>query len=234
MAEITKPNDLDIVWAELGEKREPSNSKKRQGWVVEIPTFQDFNWLDGRQDQAIGHINQHGIPMWDEYTEYQGNRSYVMGGDGNIYEALTTHTGANPLSSPGDWRIAFWGARNTTVDTNGFIKEASPIVKVFENKVETNEFASDVVFEKQTRGVYKLYTERPLAGTGWTIETPKDINGNVLVFVEYEEVDDGILIKSYKPSYKNGRVVAGTSTDVPQGRWIDVRLSYIDSDFIEG
>lgn len=97
MAEINKPEGLNVMWAELGEKREPSDAKKRQGWVAEIPTYQDFNWLDGRQDQFIAHLNQRGLPEWDAETEYQAGKSYISGSNGYIYLARTTHTNVDPV-----------------------------------------------------------------------------------------------------------------------------------------
>lgn len=230
MAEINKPEGLNVMWAELGEKREPSDAKKRQGWVAEIPTYQDFNWLDGRQDQFIAHVNQHGLVSWDAETEYQAGKSYVMGTNGVIYKALTTNTGNNPIGDTINWDVAFWGAGNTTVDTNGFIKEASPIVKLFSNSVMPNRYTTDVVFQKESLGVYRLFTKRTLFRNGWNIEIPKDVNGNTLVFLEYEETDYGMEIRTFKPSYKNGKVVAGAVTDIPEQRWVDIRMSYLDSE----
>ena len=108
MAEITKP-DLSLVWASAGDVLKPSDSKIQSGWAVEIPPRQWFNWLDNRQDQAIAHINQHGIPVWDDKTEYQAGKSYVQGSDGNIYRAVTTNTNVNPV---GDNTNA-WSAFNS-------------------------------------------------------------------------------------------------------------------------
>lgn len=103
MAEIIKPSGLQKQWAELGEKRVPSDTKIQNGWEKEIPTFQDFNWLDGRQDSAIAHINQRGIAEWDASTEYRAGKSYVTGSDGEVYKALTTNTGNNPVGDIVNW-----------------------------------------------------------------------------------------------------------------------------------
>lgn len=230
MAEINKPDNLSYIWADTGEKRQPSNAKILTGWVAEIPTFQDFNWLDGRQDHAIAHINQHGIAMWDAQTEYQANKSYVMASDGSIYEATQTSINVEPTANPTHWRVAFWGSRNTTVDTNGFIKEASPIVRLFSDHIKANDEAQDVKFYRVSEGYYKLETQRDLASSGWAVEVPKDFNGNILVYIEIEKVEDGFLVSTFKPSYKNGKAVAGSVSDIPDGRWVDLRLSYLESE----
>jgi len=97
MAKIEKPLNLtNTIWAAGGESVEPSNSKKLQGWVAEIPPFQFENWLQNRNDRALAHIIQMGIPEWDANTEYQANQSYVQDEDGEIYRATETHTGVNP------------------------------------------------------------------------------------------------------------------------------------------
>ena len=98
MANIPKPSNLSKTWARLGEKIEPSDTKKDQGWVEEIPTFQDFNWVMNRQDTAIAHITQHGVSVWDSSTEYQTNSGVVMGSDGNIYACKTTNTNNDPVA----------------------------------------------------------------------------------------------------------------------------------------
>lgn len=107
MANIPLP-DYDILWAEGGDILKPSDSKIQQGWQVEIPPRQWFNWLDNRQDQALGHVIQHGIAEWSDVIEYQANTSYVTGSDGNVYKCLITNTNVNPVGDlTSSWRIAF-------------------------------------------------------------------------------------------------------------------------------
>jgi hypothetical protein len=62
-----------------------------------------------RQDTAIAHFNQHGIPEWDVNTEYQGNLSYTQGSNGFIYKCLQTNTGLDPTNTNNNlyWRLAF-------------------------------------------------------------------------------------------------------------------------------
>ena len=107
MPQITKPNTLNVVWADQGMKIKPEDSKILRGWVEEVPPLQFFNWLDSRQDQALAHINQHGIPVWDAVTEYQAGKSYVQGSDGTVYKCLSTNFGYDPISNPAQWEEAF-------------------------------------------------------------------------------------------------------------------------------
>lgn len=107
MAEIVKPNTLNTIWADIGDKIKPSDSKIQQGWEVEIPPHQVENWAANRRDMAIAHINQRGIAQWDEYTSYIGGKSYVQGSDGNVYRALVDNIGKNPLTENEYWYAAF-------------------------------------------------------------------------------------------------------------------------------
>ena len=113
MAEITKPVDINKIWASAGDVLAPSDSKIATGWSVEIPPRQWFNYIDWKQDQAIAHINQHGIPVWDNTTEYQwsstGTKSICMGSDGTIYRTKQVSINQNPVTDTTDtyWEIAF-------------------------------------------------------------------------------------------------------------------------------
>lgn len=105
MAEITKPQNLKNTWAELGDKVPPSDAKRALGWVPEIPTCEMFNDITNRQDTAIAHFNQMGIPIWDSTTEYIQNKSFVQTSVGNVYKAKTTHTNQNPET---DTSATYW------------------------------------------------------------------------------------------------------------------------------
>lgn len=136
MANIIKPVDINKIWSASGDILAPSDSKISQGWGVEIPPRQYFNYIDHKQDQFNAHVNQHGIPVWDALTEYQANTSYTQATDGNVYIALQTHVGQNPLTSVGFWAIAFvtyssLGGANVSFATNGFIKEPSGKLEVW-------------------------------------------------------------------------------------------------------
>lgn len=98
MPNITKPSDINKVWSNAGDNLSPSDAKINGGWLTEIPPRQWFNWLDNKQDQAIAHINQHGIAVWDATTEYQANGSLVQGSNGKIYAAFVTNTNQNPVT----------------------------------------------------------------------------------------------------------------------------------------
>ena len=125
----------------------------------------------------------------------------------------------------------FLSTANTTTDANGFIKAASPIVKLYANSIELNEDAKEqpITFERLGTGDYLLKGSLGLAQEGWYIEIPKDANGNTVVAVLYETLENGdISIKTYKRKFdfEIAAVVADLDNplDIPVGRWIDIRL----------
>lgn len=111
MAEITKPSFLEKIWARVGGKRTPTDLKIDQGYVVETPTFQDFNWIFNKLSAAIAHFNQKGIPIWDSTTEYTANSSYTNTSTGDIYRCKVTHTNQNPITDTSNtyWELILRG-----------------------------------------------------------------------------------------------------------------------------
>lgn len=130
---------------------------------------------------------------------------------------------------------------NTTVDSNGFIKAASPIVKLFSDKIELNDEAEqqDISFEKLGAGDYLVKGSSGFAQEGWYVETPKDANGNVLFSVIYATLENGdISVKTYKKKFdfETVSIVADLDNpvDITENRWIDLRLQELPQPEIEG
>ena len=119
-----------------------------------------------------------------------------------------------------------------TVDANGVIKKASPIVRLFADKIELNDEAEEqnITYEKLDIGDYLIKGSTGFAQEGWYIETPKDANGNVLVAVVYEQLkNNDIRVKTYSKMVDKitGDIVPNTKEpkDIPPTRWIDIRLN---------
>ncbi len=136
-----------------------------------------------------------------------------------------------------------WTDFNTTVDANGFLKKASPIARLSSNPEKmpdeyldgftlsglaaVNGEAAGVTAERVSVGVYKVTGSLGFALEGWNIEVPQDVNGNRLCFVATEAAEDGtITVKVSKRRFDidTAAIVAGEPMDIPEGRWIDLRL----------
>ncbi|EHU2375585.1 phage tail protein [Acinetobacter baumannii] len=120
---------------------------------------------------------------------------------------------------------------NTTVDSNGFIKAASPVGKLFADSIELNDDAQKqpITLEKLGVGDYLIKGSLGFAQEGWYIEMPKDANGNVLVAVAYKQLENNdISIKTYKKKFdiETASIVPDLENpvDIPEGRNIDIRF----------
>lgn len=134
----------------------------------------------------------------------------------------------------------FYTDQNTTVDSNGFIKKASPIVRLFADKIEANEEAQEQnpIFEKVDVGHYLIKNTEGFSDDGWYIEMPKDANGNVLFSVVYEQLkNNDISVKTYKKKFdiETASIIADLDKpiDITEGRFISLRLQELPQDDTE-
>ena len=171
---------------------------------------------------ALGY-QLNGAGVWQAYLIHDAASS-------NVYVA----TRSSPSSSLLFRKLYSTG--NTTIDSNGLLKAASPIVRLFVDKIEMNDEAElqPITFEKLGVGDYLVKGSTGFAQEGWYIEIPKDANGNVLVAVVYEQLDNNdISVKTYDYMLnKKGRIVPDLETplDIPEARWIDLRLQALPQD----
>lgn len=154
---------------------------------------------------------------------------YSTAGFGLAFNRDNLWTGVfDPANPSGATWKKWWGESNTTVDTNGFIKRASPVVKLFgTGEIECNDEAEGVTASREMEGVYRVMGSCGLSLEGWTVEIPQDINGNFLCFVDITTEDDGVLTVSVfrrRFDVETAMITAGDPMDIPGGRWIDLRL----------
>ena len=166
------------------------------------------------------------------YIQYNATEGFhlftpVLPNKPPYYRKVRNVTGGQEYST----KHTFYTTENTSVDPNGFVKRASPIVSIYADKIELNDEAKeqDITFEKLGVGDYLIKGSLGFAQEGWYIEMPKDANGNVLVAVVYEQLaNNDISVKTYAKKFdeETGDVVANTAKprDIPSTRWIDLRL----------
>lgn len=133
-----------------------------------------------------------------------------------------------------------WNDSITTIDSNGFLKAASPIVQLFADKIAANDEAleQEPTFEKVDVGHYLIKNTEGFSDDGWYIEMPKDANGNVLVAVQYQQLENNTIeFKTYAKKFdeETGDIVPNLEKprDIPNGRWIDIRLKELPKPEIE-
>ncbi|HFN3771069.1 phage tail protein [Enterobacter hormaechei] len=152
-----------------------------------------------------------------------------------------------------DGYFTFWTTSNTTVTSDGTIKQASPIARIVKSQGENrrtdvendgftwcgcgtaNAEAEGVSISRLDTGVYELTGSAGLASDGWQLLPPMDPGGKgELGVVEAEQTENGgLTIRLFKRKYMlgdDGEIVKtkGEPMDVPANSWIDVRLDMPD------
>lgn len=134
-----------------------------------------------------------------------------------------------------------WSEINTTIDSNGFIKKASPIVKLFgDGTAELNGESQGVTTERISAGVYRisgtlgLNADAEWGGAEGGIEIPLDINKRAKIWVDYKVLANGdIELRTYHREHQSGPTFArniiegvsdGDPIDIPDDRWVDLRV----------
>ncbi len=137
--------------------------------------------------------------------------------------------------------LATWGDSNTTVDSNGFIKKASPIININpDGTFTTNDESEGATVtrvglgEYLIEGVLGFNSDAGWGGVDGGIEIPLDVNKQPLIWVDSEVMGDGsILVKTYHrthpnaPEFANNKIDGykdGDQIDIPDGRFISVRV----------
>lgn len=154
--------------------------------------------------------------------------------DGQIY--------FNKVSSGSeDWRAIAKTTLNTTVDSNGFLKTASPVVKIFSSgRCETNEESEGCTVTRMKTGEYLIEgcmgmnSDAAWGGVDGGFVIPKDRNGQALIWLDYEVNADGsVLVKTFHREYptapifaRNSRegLVDGEPADIPADQFVSVRV----------
>jgi hypothetical protein len=114
MAIVTKPLPLP-VWAESGEKVQPSNAEIAEGWPLSAtpPSRQRFNWILGYSAQIGRYLMQNGIASWDADETYPPGA--VVLHDGKLWVSQRENHGVPPGTSQADWG----GSSGIIVDDSG-------------------------------------------------------------------------------------------------------------------
>lgn len=150
----------------------------------------------------------------------------------------------------GNWN-KIWTALNTTTASDGTIKAASPVVKIFgdgtgENNMESAgcEVSRIGVGEYLIEGCLGLNSDPAWGGTDGGFDIPKDRNRQPLIWLDYKINPDGsVLVKTFHRTYPDAPEFArnligvkdeaggftetiknGNPIDIPADQYVSVRV----------
>nr|WP_237683241.1 cell envelope integrity protein TolA [Providencia stuartii] len=191
----------------------------------------------------------YGVLMgWGTANTSEKTNIYTVIGDNNIYYRKTAQSySSDDIQFPLVFKL--YSEANTTKDSNGNLKAASPIVKLFADHIELNEESEGVEMEHLGVGHYLIKGVVGFNADGaWGINNgfviPQDHNGKNMVLIDYEVRPDGDIEvfvfhqqnadmperfqnKRIKYVDKDGNPVYYENyepCDVPESRWIDMRV----------
>ncbi len=164
-------------------------------------------------------------------------------GNGSLVQFTSTGAGYRLLSAntwQNEW-VGLWDNKNTTVDSNGFIKRASPVINInSDGTFTTNDESEGATVTRVAQGEYLIEgvlgfnSDAGWGGVDGGIEIPLDVNKQPLIWVNSKVNKDGsILVKTYHRTHPNAPEFArnevdgfndGDPIDIPDGRFISVRV----------
>ncbi|EPK7314432.1 phage tail protein [Citrobacter freundii] len=191
-----------------------------------------------------GFWTEWGAGVKISYSNTHNFQIYLSGSDATLL-TLVQQVGGSPLIRK------HYNNGNTTIDSNGNLKPASPVIKLKgDGTAELNEEAEGVMTERIDTGIYKIsgvlgfHSEPIWGGVDGGFVIPANTNGLPLLWVGYEIDPDGsITLKTYHRTHHSAPEFArnligiknedgsftetvqdGEPVDIPAGRWVDLRV----------
>lgn len=123
--------------------------------------------------------------------------------------------------------------KNTTKDVGtGFLKVSSPVLHVYNDKIDKIHEAEqlDITVDKKGVGHYEIHGTTGLRqNDGWNMSPPRDIHGNVRCMIEVTEKDGVITVRTYKRKFDLDLAAIvhdyDNPLDIPDGACVELRFN---------
>ena len=106
---IAKP-DYTRIWAagaSSGDIQDPdviTPGKFNSGWRVEVPVYQEINFVYNHFSRLGTYYDENGLPAWGATTDYPANAYVKSTVDNHVYVSLVANVNNEPSVSPSQWR----------------------------------------------------------------------------------------------------------------------------------
>ncbi|HCT9718252.1 TPA: hypothetical protein OUD21_003565 [Proteus mirabilis] len=199
---------------------------------------------DAEGMRELGFTNFYGTAIVSKYESSKNTQILAMSNFGADLFKIIRKTESNPPVVCNVYTTV-----NTTKDSNGNLKVASPIIKVFADHIETNDESEGAEMEHLGVGHYLIKGVVGFNADGaWGINNgiviPQDHNGKNMVLIDYKVRPDGDIEvfvfhqqnADMPERFQNKRIKhfdeEGVPVyfenyepcDVPESRWIDMRV----------
>ncbi|HCM9589230.1 TPA: hypothetical protein N5O38_004519 [Enterobacter hormaechei subsp. steigerwaltii] len=150
--------------------------------------------------------------------------------------------GMHVKTGPGAWvGSVIYGTANTTRASDGTLKAASPVIKVFsDGSYQTNYESEGCTVTRLATGQYLiegcqgLNSDAAWGGIDGGFDIPNDRNKQPLIWLDYEVSADGsVLVKTYHRTHPDAPAFArnelegvgdGDPVDIPRDQFVSVRV----------
>tara|TARA_R110000744_G_scaffold208461_14_gene327208 strand:+ start:1160 stop:4234 length:3075 start_codon:yes stop_codon:yes gene_type:complete len=102
---MTDQVNLGLVWASGGGTENPGDTKFTDGWISEIPTFQEFNFMLNALDSNTLHFAENAMFDWQADINYEPGARIYDATTAKIYTCRAAHINQAPT---GDVSFSFW------------------------------------------------------------------------------------------------------------------------------
>lgn len=147
----------------------------------------------------------------------------TAGGQILISEGGTVYMRAKSAGVYGAW-AELRTSLNTTIDSNGFLKEASPVLRLYEDRPDPAA-PGWLRCRRLGPGRHEIAGSAGLAQEGWQIELPRDLNANPLLAVTVTFTEGRLMLQAGAPQWQEGRLAPGAPLEIPAGRFIALRFA---------
>lgn len=91
---MTTQTNLSLIWAATGGVTDPGDVKYSTGWIAEIPTFQNFNFVLQNHSKNQLALAEKGQFDWEGVITYVPGAQVIK--NSTLYTCITSHTNQDP------------------------------------------------------------------------------------------------------------------------------------------
>ena len=118
---MTTQNNLERIWASTGSAIDPNATNYAAGWVAEIPTFQEFNYVLKNLCTNQLALAEAGCYTWQVDIAYAKGSKVLE--SGKVYTCLTANTG-QLVTNTNYWTLgAYFGSMSLSNNAYGVMVE---------------------------------------------------------------------------------------------------------------
>ena len=142
---MTNQTNLDLIWASSGGVTDPGDTKYAAGWVAEIPTYQNFNFVLQTLSGNILAIAEKGTYEWETGIVYEVGASVTESGE--RFYCITSNSANAPSTDTTSsyWiKTPFYG-----VPSGAPKKEQGLALRQVNSRSGTNWLSSDVTIDNE-------------------------------------------------------------------------------------